>query len=59
MTITAIIPMIVCIAGLLLWLIGPEKAKKIGEYMFFCGLLASCFAFANESWHIGSGPSSR
>lgn len=37
-----IIPLIVCIVGLLLYVFAPQaKAQRVGEIMFFSGLLAT------------------
>ena len=47
-----LLPVFVLIAGLLLWAWGPGEptspSKKVGEWMFVCGLLAVCIAFAGH-----------
>jgi len=45
----AYITLIVALAGFVLYLLASNpKAVRIGEIMFFCGLLAFCFRLANE-----------
>ncbi len=44
-----VFPLIVCIIGLLIWLMATKpEAKKIGEYMFVVGLFVTVFAGAGQ-----------
>lgn len=46
----AYLVLLIALAGLLLWLMAANaKVQKVGEYMFFCGLLAFCFALAEKT----------
>lgn len=50
---TAIVPLIVLIAGALLYGLTNGKPAEIGKIMFFCGLLALCLAMSNKAVHFG------
>ncbi len=55
MELTAIIPLIVCIIGLIVYIVSSNpKISEVGRIAFFCGLLATCLAFAGSSVHVGS-----
>lgn len=54
MTVIAIIPLIVCIVGLLLWALATNAIlKRAGEYMFACGLLVTLFVVATKVLRFG------
>lgn len=41
--------LLIALAGVLLWaLAGNPKVAEIGRIMFFCGLLAMCFALSGK-----------
>jgi Na+/phosphate symporter len=44
----AYLTLIIALAGLLLYALSNAKVARIGEIMFFCGLLAFCLRLANE-----------
>lgn len=44
----AYLPLIVALLGLILYLAGSAKVARLGEIMFFCGLLSFCMKLANE-----------
>ena len=54
MIVIAWLPVIVLVLGLLLYVL-PVNAKlqELGRIMFFCGLLALCFAYAGRTVRIG------
>ena len=55
MSVTLAVSFFVMILGLLLyWFAGPPKLQRIGEIMFFCGLLASLLMFKGV-FHLSSG----
>lgn len=48
-------PVLVLFVGLIMYLActrpgGNAAVARIGEIMFFCGLLACCFAMATGAW---------
>jgi hypothetical protein len=47
---TLFLTLLVCLVGLLMYLLSNQNAKamRIGEIMFFCGLLVSLFNLAPE-----------
>lgn len=47
MVIYVAVPVALCLVGLLTYVLaGNAKLQRIGEIMFFCGLLAIAFLFA-------------
>lgn len=49
---TLTVPFLVCVVGLLLYLIATPanpRLARIGEIMFFCGLLVTLFGVSAES----------
>jgi len=52
MTITAIIPVIVCLIGMLVFLLTSGDAKELGRGAYWCGLLVSLFVFAGRTVHF-------
>lgn len=46
-------PLVIAIAGLLLWLL-TSKASEIGRILFACGALVLTMSMAKESFHLGS-----
>jgi len=57
--IIALVPLVVAIAGLLLWLLASNvKVAEIGKIMFCCGLLALMFATAKKTVSIGAASQS-
>lgn len=56
MLVTALIPILVMLAGAILWAAAKNpKLSEAGRLAFFAGLFASCLAFAGTSVHIGAG----
>lgn len=53
MSVTAIIPAIVCVAGLALWALGPDKLKTPALWAYGAGLIVWLFAVAGTTWKIG------
>ena len=50
----AVIPFIILIVGLLMYVLAANpKVSEIGRIMFFCGLVALCFAFSRQTVSIG------
>lgn len=52
---TIIIPLIVCLFGLVLFIMNtppPVRWARVGEIMFFCGLLVCCFLAAKQPLHL-------
>lgn len=46
----ALFPIIVAILGILLWFVSANgKVQEAGRIMFFCGLLALCFALSRDT----------
>jgi len=47
-------PLVVLIIGLLMWALAKTNAlvQRVGEIMFFCGLLALCFAASKNTIHL-------
>lgn len=60
MQLVAFVPILVAVAGALLWaLAGNPKLSEAGRIAFACGLLAACLAFSGEAVRLGAGsPSS-
>ncbi len=55
MQLIAFIPIIVAIAGALLWVLASNpKLSEAGRIAFACGLLATCLAFSGEAIKVGS-----
>lgn len=49
----AIIPAVVCAVGVLVWALATNALlKRVGEYMFACGLLVTLFVVAVEKVKI-------
>ena len=43
-------PILVALIGVLLWFISANgKVQEAGRIMFFCGLLALCFALSRDT----------
>lgn len=54
MTIIAIIPALVCLIGLLLWVLASNpKVSEAGKWMFVCGLLVTLFVMSKNVIRIG------
>ena len=54
MLIVAIVPLIVCIIGLLLYVFpGNAERKETGRLMFACGLLVTLFVMGAKTISIG------
>ena len=48
-----VVPLVVLVAGLLLWTLSSNaKASEAGRIMFFCGLLALCFSLGAKAVHL-------
>lgn len=48
MTLTAIVPALVCLAGLLVYALTKGKVETLGLWAYVCGLLVSLFVFAGH-----------
>lgn len=48
----AYLTLIIALAGLLLYALSNAKIARIGEILFFCGLLAFCLHFAGQTRHL-------
>ena len=47
------VPFFVCIIGVLVWVLAKtEPVKRIGEYMFACGLLVTLFEVGTKVIHV-------
>ena len=50
MTVIALVSVLVCVLGLLLWVLPlPPKVQEAGKIMFAAGLLASLLAVAGKA----------
>lgn len=56
MLVVAYIPLLVCIIGLLIFMLSTKNPKvtKVGEIMFWTGLLVTLATWASHVAHIGS-----
>lgn len=53
MTIIAIIPLLACIAGLLIYVLASNpKLTELGRIAFACGLLVTLAVFAGHTVHL-------
>lgn len=55
----ALIPLLICLAGFVLWLVAskpPRPWARIGEILFFVGLLVLVATMAHDTWSIGPAP---
>lgn len=46
---TAYVPILVMLIGLLLYLLGNAKTSELGRILFFCGALVLTFSFAGKT----------
>jgi hypothetical protein len=55
------VPLLVALVGLIMYLIAKTNAevRRIGEILFFCGLLATLFAVSAGAWVHVFGPFTR
>lgn len=50
----AIVPLVVCLVGLLIFVLAKDdKVKEIGRLLFFAGLLVSLWFLGAKTWKIG------
>jgi hypothetical protein len=48
----ASLPLIVCLAGLLIFAFAKEKVGRIGEHMFWTGLLVTLMSVMGKTSHL-------
>lgn len=47
------LPFLICVIGVLVWVLAANPlTKRIGEYMFACGLLVTLFEVGTKVIHL-------